>query len=91
MVDPTVRAAFEAAVQHAQPATCAIHGQRLDRIERALERVEEAIVGNGHPGMRTRIDRLEQTCSAMLWVVRAAFGTAIAALVASIGRAMWKQ
>ncbi len=42
MVDPTVRAAFEAAVQHAQPATCAIHGQRLDRIERALERVERA-------------------------------------------------
>jgi hypothetical protein len=91
MEDPNVRAAFESVVQRLPPATCALHGQRLDRIEKTVERIEDAIVGNGHPGMRTRIDRLEQTCSAMLWVVRAAFGTAIAALVASIGRAMWKQ
>lgn len=26
-----------------------------------IERIDEAIRGNGHPGLNTRIDRLEQT------------------------------
>jgi|DEB19_MinimDraft_3_1074340.scaffolds.fasta_scaffold00123_4 hypothetical protein len=34
---------------------------RQSRQDERIERIDEAIRGNGHPGLNTRIDRLEQT------------------------------
>jgi hypothetical protein len=90
MDDPRVRAAFESAIRQLPPSACALHTQQLDRIEKRLERFEEALVGNGHPGIKTRIDRLEQSAESAKWLGRATFGTALAAIVAAFGRLIWK-
>lgn len=34
---------------------------RQSQQDERIERIDEAIRGNGHPGLNTRIDRLEQT------------------------------
>ena len=90
MDDPQVRAAFEAAVRHLPPTTCALHGEKLDRIEKAVAQIIEAMNGNGHPGFKTRVDRLEQWAESAKWFVRVTFGTALMALVAACGRLIWK-
>ena len=56
----------------------------LERIEGKLDRISLSLHGNGEPGMRLRLDRLEQSerrRGRFLWVV---VSCTIAAIVAAI-------
>jgi hypothetical protein len=50
------------------------HGEKIDRLVHAVE-------GNGEPGMKIRVDRLEQTAQNNKWLVRALGASLIAAVV----------
>lgn len=70
--------------------------QSLGRIEgnltTALQRLDEhhsLLYGNGQPGMKTRLDRLEQLEIKRAALVKGSVGVALAALAAAI-KAMWK-
>lgn len=70
--------------------------QSLGRIEgnltTALQRIDEhhqMLYGNGQPGMKTRLDRLEQLELKRAALVKGSVGVALAALLAAI-KAMWK-
>ena len=53
-------------------------------LHRKLDRLDEAIRGNGKPGIQTRLDRLEMAeaiRSKLLWIITAATVTGAVALV----------
>lgn len=54
--------------------------ERMGRMEDSLDLVVERLMGNGEPGLMTRVDRIEQKeCvrSRMFWVVVTAMAAAI--------------
>ena len=55
-------------------------------LERRMEAVESQIYGkNGEPGMRIRLDRIEQTMKQFVWVMKSiAGGVAVLILKAGI-------
>jgi hypothetical protein len=50
------------------------HGEKIDRLVHAVE-------GNGEPGMKIRVDRLEQTAQSNKWLVRTIGASLIAAVI----------
>lgn len=70
--------------------------QSLGRIEgnltTALKSIDEhhqMLYGNGQPGLKTRLDRLEQLELKRAALVKSSVGVALAALLAAI-KALWK-
>jgi hypothetical protein len=56
-------------------------------IKTKLDRLDEAIRGNGEPGLKTRIDRLERseaTRSRLLWLIAGSAVTGAISLVGSL-------
>jgi hypothetical protein len=56
----------------------------FESIHRKLDRLDEAVRGNGRPGIQLRLDRLEQDAkrqSKLIWLI---IGAAIAALASGI-------
>lgn len=51
-----------------------------DELNRRLARIEYGIFGNGEPGIKTRLDRLEQDAARRKWHIRAVVTGVIAAL-----------
>ena len=65
------------------PVSCA---DRFDRIDNTLEGIDLALRGNGKPGLKQRVDRLEEahgTLRKVLWGI-------IAALTPFAAAAVWK-
>lgn len=61
---------------------------RFDGVEEKLDRLIECLEGDASaPGLRTRVDRLEQTESRRAWTVR----TLVAAMVAVIVKWLHSQ
>lgn len=58
----------------------------FNRLFSKLEQIDEAIRGNGKPGMLLRLDRLEQKGKLLWFVGGAAVTTTISAIVAWISR-----
>lgn len=53
----------------------------FEAIHRKLDRLDEAIRGNGEPGINVRLDRLEQDAkrqSRLIWMLLSAVATAVA-------------
>lgn len=60
---------------------------QLDEIMQRLERLDEAIRGNGHPGIKTRLDILERGAkvqSRLAWLIIGAGITIAASDIAAI-------
>ncbi len=56
----------------------------LEAIYKKLDRLDEAIRGNGKPGIQLRLDRLEQSAkrqSRLIWLLLGGAGTAIGSSV----------
>ncbi len=71
---------------HAEEELDRLHRQELAEIHVKLDRLDEAIRGNGKPGIYARLDRLEaseRTRSRVLWVIAGA----VVSLAVS---ALWK-
>lgn len=63
-----------------------LHRLEIAEIHEKLDRLDEAIRGNGKPGINTRLDRLEaseRTRSRLLWIIAGA----VVSLAVS---ALWK-
>ncbi len=61
--------------------------REFETINRKLDRLDEAIRGNGRPGIQTRLDRLEQNAdrqSRLMWIIMGAMATAMASGVAGV-------
>lgn len=61
--------------------------RQFESIQRKLDRLDEAIRGNGKPGILIRLDRLEQDAkrqSKLIWLIVGAVVTAMAS-----GFVMW--
>lgn len=67
----------------------AVLRSQSDSARQDLNEIKYSLNGNGTPGMKTRIDRLEGSESRRVWLVRAATGSSIGAVIAAIG-AWWK-
>ncbi|MBI1371822.1 MAG: hypothetical protein GC159_24120 [Phycisphaera sp.] len=55
--------------------------KELDGINRKLDRLDEAVRGNGKPGILIRLDRLEQIAkrqAKLIWLIVGAVVTAVA-------------
>ena len=55
--------------------------REFEEIHRKLDRLDEAIRGNGHPGINVRLDRLEQDArrqARLIWLIVGAGVTAVA-------------
>jgi len=48
--------------------------KRFGKVDGNFEKVQNVILGNGKPGLITRLDRLEQTEAVRKWVIRALVG-----------------
>ena len=71
---------------HAEEELDRLHRQEIAEIHEKLDRLDEAIRGNGKPGINTRLDRLEaseRTRSRLLWIIAGA----VVSLAVS---ALWK-
>jgi hypothetical protein len=58
--------------------------KQLDAINRKLDRLDEAIRGNGKPGILIRLDRLEQDAkrqSKLIWLIVGAMVTGLSSAV----------
>ena len=56
-------------------------------LHRKLDRIDEALRGNGRPGLQTRLDRLEQdrlSRSRLFWLALGTVGTCAATAVAML-------
>ena len=53
---------------------------QLERIEKKLDEITYALNGNGTPGLKTRIDRLERLASGGAWVFGLVGGPVLIAL-----------
>lgn len=77
--------------ENAHPITCPEQCQRaFTEIHRKLDRLDEAIRGNGKPGIALRLDRLEQEArghARLIWLIvgaaMTAFGSAMVAWITS--------
>jgi len=61
--------------------------EEFAQIQEKLDRLDEAIRGNGEPGLKTRIDRLERsetTRSRLLWLIAGSAVTGAISLVGSL-------
>lgn len=54
-----------------QSAKLAVIEDKVDRIDSKIDDIIYAIHGNGDPGLKTRVDRLEQNHSRFKWVAGA--------------------
>ncbi len=73
-------------MSHAEEELSHLHRQELAEIHAKLARLDEAIRGNGKPGINARLDRLEaseRTRSRLLWIIAGA----VVSLAVS---ALWK-
>ena len=73
MSDSTVSGDFRSACE-----------RQFEELHRKLDRLDEAIRGNGHPGINVRLDRLEQDAKhqgKLIWLV---IGSAITAATSGI-------
>lgn len=73
-------------MSHVEEELDRLHRQELAEIHATLSRLDEAIRGNGKPGIYARLERLEvaeHTRSRLLWIIAAA----VASLAVS---ALWK-
>ena len=73
MSDSTVSSDFRSACE-----------REFEEIHRKLDRLDEAIRGNGRPGITVRLDRLEQDAkrqSKLIWLI---VGSAVTALASAL-------
>lgn len=63
--------------------------ERLGKIEAKIDKLDEAIRGNGKPGINTRLDRLEGAESRRSRIVWLMAGAVIVASVSQIARAIF--
>jgi len=59
--------------------------KQLEAINRKLDRLDEAIRGNGKPGILIRLDRLEQDAkrqSKLIWLIVGAMVTGVSSAIA---------
>ena len=73
MSDSTVSSDFRSACERA-----------FEEIHRKLDRLDEAIRGNGRPGITVRLDRLEQDAkrqSKLIWLIVGSAVTAFASVL----------
>ena len=60
---------------------CLLGKEQFESIHRKLDRLDEAIRGNGKPGILIRLDRLEQDAkrqAKLIWLILGAVITALA-------------
>lgn len=64
--------------------------EKIASVERKIDRISLAIYGNGEPakGFIVRMDRLEQTKSALLWTVAIIGTSVIGIIIHGIAQAM---
>jgi len=58
--------------------------RQFAELHRKLDRLDEAIRGNGHPGINVRLDRLEQDAkrqSKLIWLIVGSAVTAFASVL----------
>lgn len=68
--------------------TLASQDKSADRLAAAMERLETSLNGDDtHPGLKGRLDRLEQTMGGWVWLLRAVVVAVIAMLVQMVWRA----
>ena len=63
---------------------CLFGKEHFEAIHRKLDRLDEAIRGNGRPGITVRLDRLEQDAkrqAKLTWLILGAVITALASVV----------
>ncbi len=63
--------------------------QQLTRIDAKLDRLDEALRGNGKPGLNVRVDRLEQIEAKrkrLTWIVVGAFASAGGSFLLQLGQ-----
>ena len=73
MSDSTVSSDFRSACE-----------RQFAELHRKLDRLDEAIRGNGHPGINVRLDRLEQDAkrqSKLIWLIVGSAVTAFASVL----------
>lgn len=73
MSDSTVSSDFRSACE-----------REFEEIHRKLDRLDEAIRGNGRPGITVRLDRLEQDAkrqSKLIWLIVGSAVTALASVL----------
>ena len=61
--------------------------KHFDRVHEQLKQIDEAIRGNGTPGINVRLDRLEQDStrrSRLVWAVVGATATAVVSAVVPV-------
>lgn len=63
-------------------------GQRLDELARGQAEIRDAVMGHADsPGIKGRLDRLEQSMESSRWLIR----TALGGVVAALGLAIWSK
>jgi hypothetical protein len=55
--------------------------EKLDNLADVVKKIDETINGNGNPGMKVRLDRLEQIEDGRRWNLRTIWGALVAILV----------
>lgn len=76
MSDSTVSSDFRSACE-----------REFEEIHRKLDRLDEAIRGNGRPGITVRLDRLEQDAkrqSKLIWLIVGSAVTAFASVLVAL-------
>ena len=71
------------------PQLCPMHDQcmkNIERIDANLQTITTSLVGNSHPGLKIRVDRIEQQAKTARWFLRllvvAVVGTLVAQAIA---------
>lgn len=55
----------------------------LHRIADKVEEIHYTLHGNGEPGLKTRVDRLERSAEGRQWITRKVVGILVGAIIAS--------
>lgn len=69
-------------------ADIAVIKTKVDKIDTTLDRLDHAILGNGQPGLLTRMAKMEQIAAILIWVSTAVTGTLITIVVTAIWKAI---
>lgn len=56
---------------------------KVDGIQKSVERIEYAIVGNGQPGLKTIVAKHDQLLTGIMWVV-GVIGTGVASIAVAL-------
>jgi Uri superfamily endonuclease len=63
-------------------------GQKLTAFDEKLDRLVYAMEGNGTPGLKTRIDRLEQNDARRKWILRLIATSVVGIVVTQVAKAL---